>query len=63
MLTLLTKMSSTKIFLGWSPSLGHHQMQTFSTVRGFGSQKFLPEKNLALKFYYRTSYQAEHYRP
>ena len=28
----------------------------------FGSEKFLPDKNLAFKYHYQTSYPAEHFR-
>ena len=37
---------------GWSRSYdGHHQITTFFIVHKFGSQKFLPDRNLALKYH------------
>ena len=32
---------------------GHHPFSTCSTIHEFGSQKFLPDRNLALNFYYQ----------
>ena len=58
MLTLLTKIRSTKVFrwVGYHPLDGHHQILTFSNIQKFGTQKFLPDRNLALKYHYRTYY-------
>ena len=50
MKTLLTKIRLTKVFL-WD---SHHQIANLSTVRELGSQEFLSDKDLDLKFYYRT---------
>ena len=43
MLTVLTNIRSTKVL--WKD--GHHQITTFFIVHKFGSQKFLPDRNLA----------------
>ena len=48
MLTLLTNVRSTKVSwqAGHHPLDGHHPIITFSTIRKFGSHKFLPGRNL-----------------
>ena len=58
----------------WHVNFTHHQIATFFIVCEVGSQKFLPDRNLALKSSYRTGFwlsniitrrvnQAEHFRP
>ena len=67
MLTLLTKMRSSKVFIRMVtiPRMVTIQLQPFFKVSKFGSQKFLPDRILALKYHYRTGHvtQAEHFRP
>ena len=50
MLTLLTNVRSINVLRKDGP----HPITTFSTVHEFGSQKFLLDRNLALKYHYRT---------
>ena len=58
MLTLLTNIRSPKVLYkdGHHPQDGHHPITTFFffIVCEFGSQKFLPDRVLALKYHYRS---------
>ena len=53
MLTVLTNIRSTKVLLqdGHHYLDGDHPITTFSNIHKFGSQKYLPDRNLALKYH------------
>ena len=52
MLPLLTNIRSTKVL--WYDA--HHPITTFSIEDDFGSQTFLQDRNLAIKYHTRQKY-------